>query len=140
MDDATQAALREVFADRPYIRAAWVFGSFARGQAREDSDLDVAILPDKPLDGGQKMDLVEALAQRFGRPVDVVDLSVHHGPIAYEAMAKGELVYCPDRDAYAERLRRMLYDQEDFVPVLRSADRMAIEKWLKTSYAPKSAP
>lgn len=131
-------ALAEVLAGHPHILAGLAFGSLQRGTARADSDLDVAVLPSRPLTAPQKIALIEALAQQFGRPVDVVDLSVHHGVIAHEAMSRGELVYCRDRLAYAERLRRMVYDQEDFVPVLRRADRMAIEKWLKTSYASRS--
>lgn len=140
MDAATRQTLHDVLSTRPYVVAAWVFGSYAHGTIRKDSDLDVAVLADKPLDALRKMELVELLAQRFGRPVDIVDLAIHHGPIAHEAIGRGELVYCVDRAAYAERVRRMIYDQEDFVPVLREADRRAIEKWLKTSYGPRSAP
>lgn len=140
MKDEDRAALAEIFAARPYVQAALVFGSFARGKLRFDSDLDVAVLPSAPLDAKQTIDLIGTLASRFGRPIDVIDLFTQHGAIAREAFTKGDLVYCRDRLAYAERMRRMIYDEADFLPILRSANRMAIEKWLKTSYRRKSAP
>lgn len=139
MNEADRQGFREIFAARNYVQAALVFGSFAKGVLKFESDLDVAILPAAPLDADQTMDLIGALAVRFGRPVDVIDLATQHGAIAREAITKGQVVYCRDRLAYAERLRRMVYDEADFLPILRSADRMAINKWLKTSYAPKSA-
>lgn len=140
MNEEDRAALTGIFAARPQILAAIVFGSYARGAERAESDLDVAVLPSAPLDAAQTIDLIGALASQFGRPIDVIDLFTQHGAIAREAFTKGDLVYCRDRLAYAERMRRMLYDEADFLPILRSADRMAIEKWLKTSYGRKSAP
>ena len=139
MNDADRKALAGIFAARSYIQAALVFGSFAKGKLGFDSDLDVAVLSSAPLDAKQTIDLMGDLGSQFGRPVDVIDLFTQHGAIAREAFTKGELVYCRDRLAYAERMRRMLYDEADFLPILRSADRMAIEKWLKTSYVQKSA-
>ena len=35
---------------QPGVQAAWVFGSFADGPVRSDSDLDVAVLGEEPLD------------------------------------------------------------------------------------------
>lgn len=139
MEETDRQAFRLIFGARTHVQAALVFGSFARGATGFDSDLDVAVLSRAPLDSAQTADLIEALAARFGRPVDVIDLSVQHGAIAREAITQGDLVFCRDRAAYAERMRQMVYDEADFLPVLRSADRMAIRKWLKTSYAPKSA-
>lgn len=117
-------------AARSYIQAALVFGSFADGTPRFESDLDVAVLAATPLNVDRKMDLIRALADQFGRPVDVIDLASIHGAVARIALTRGVLVFCRDRAAYAERLRRMVYDQADWMPIVRSANRMAINKWL----------
>lgn len=41
-----QQTLAEYFKTQPVLKA-WLFGSFARGEEREDSDVDLLILPDK---------------------------------------------------------------------------------------------
>jgi len=38
--------IAEYFKTQPVVKA-WIFGSFARGEQREDSDIDILILPDK---------------------------------------------------------------------------------------------
>ena len=38
--------IAEYFKTQPIVKA-WLFGSFARGEQREDSDVDILILPDK---------------------------------------------------------------------------------------------
>ena len=38
--------IAEYFKTQPVVKA-WLFGSFARGDQREDSDVDILILPDK---------------------------------------------------------------------------------------------
>jgi predicted nucleotidyltransferase len=66
--------LRDALSDMPGIDAAFVFGSFARGDVREDSDVDVFVL------GGEVAE--DLLARRtldagvlLGREVNVVQLS-----------------------------------------------------------------
>lgn len=68
---ALVAAMREVLKDRPDVNLALLFGSEARGKARPDSDLDVAILGENLDVFGLSGDL--SLATR--KEVDVVDLS-----------------------------------------------------------------
>ncbi len=65
------AAMREVLKGRRNVNLALLFGSQARGKARPDSDLDVAILGENLDVFGLSGDL--SLATR--REVDVVDLS-----------------------------------------------------------------
>ena len=38
--------IADYFKTKPVLKA-WVFGSYARGEQREDSDIDILILPDK---------------------------------------------------------------------------------------------
>ena len=38
--------IAEYFKTQPVVKA-WLFGSFARGEQRENSDIDILILPDK---------------------------------------------------------------------------------------------
>ena len=43
---AIQETIAEYFKTQPVLKA-WLFGSYARGEQREDSDVDILILPDK---------------------------------------------------------------------------------------------
>ena len=66
--------IAEYFKTQPVLKA-WLFGSYARGEERPDSDVDILFVPDfsgKPFTlfthGGMYMDLKELL----GREVDLV--------------------------------------------------------------------
>jgi predicted nucleotidyltransferase len=131
------AALNAVFAVRPQLLAVVLFGSRFDGRQRFASDLDLAILGQSQLTAGQRYDLIEAISQVAGVPVDLIDLNQEYGFVAHEALTKGKLIFCRDRAAYAERLRRMVYDAEDFLPLLRRGYSDAIRQCLETSYAPK---
>lgn len=67
--------IKHYFKDKPVIRA-WIFGSFSRGEEKENSDLDILVDYDNTLGhvslfamGGMLMDLCDLL----GRKVDLVD-------------------------------------------------------------------
>jgi predicted nucleotidyltransferase len=45
----------------PRSRAIYLFGSYARGMARSDSDIDIAILTDEPLERAQKLETLGGL-------------------------------------------------------------------------------
>ncbi|MBQ9237414.1 MAG: nucleotidyltransferase family protein [Prevotella sp.] len=66
--------MADYFKTQPVVKA-WLFGSFARGEERPSSDVDILFVPDstdKPFTlfthGGMLMDLQELL----GRKVDLV--------------------------------------------------------------------
>jgi predicted nucleotidyltransferase len=61
------------FKTQPVLKA-WLFGSFSRGEQRDDSDVDILILPDKSqhfslftLSG-----MYEDLKELLGREVDLI--------------------------------------------------------------------
>jgi uncharacterized protein len=58
----------------PDVVAVYRFGSTATGQAVQESDVDIAVLPSTPLDPAFRFDLQETLAVALHRPVDLVDL------------------------------------------------------------------
>ena len=67
--------IADYFKTQPVVKA-WLFGSFARGEQRPGSDVDILFVPDrsgKPFSlftiGGMLMDLQELL----GRNVDLVE-------------------------------------------------------------------
>ena len=56
----------------PSIHLALLFGSLGRDQAKPSSDLDLAAAGKDSLGVTEKMQLIEALAELSGRPVDLI--------------------------------------------------------------------
>lgn len=46
----------------PALKLAILFGSTAKGSARADSDIDIAVLGQHPLTAAEKTDLIEQIA------------------------------------------------------------------------------
>jgi predicted nucleotidyltransferase len=68
----------------------FLFGSWARGEARRYSDIDVAILAAEPLPAGFLLDLQKTLeASQVLYPVDLVDLADAPAALRERALAKG---------------------------------------------------
>jgi predicted nucleotidyltransferase len=67
--------LKGVLAQFPTLLLAQVFGSVAQGCERAGSDLDIAVAARQPLALVEKMDVLAALAEQTGRPVDLIDLN-----------------------------------------------------------------
>lgn len=107
--------LKAVLSEFPEIETAIVFGSAAHGQARRDSDIDIAVAARRPLLAAEKIDLIEALAQRTGRPVDLVDLRTVAAPLLGQILRHGIRLLGSDRD-FGALISRHLFDQADFMP------------------------
>ncbi len=69
---ALLAAHKPVLAERFGVRRLALFGSFARGTAREDSDVDVLVQFAGPPTGDQYFGVQFYLEDLLGRAVDVV--------------------------------------------------------------------
>ena len=111
--------IRDVMARHPSVVLAILFGSMAKGHARGDSDLDMAVLTSTPLSVEARILLVEDLTLVFGRPVDLIDLDQVHNPLLQQILTKGRRVICQDRTRYAQLILRMVYEEADVMPYYR---------------------
>jgi predicted nucleotidyltransferase len=83
------ARLRQVLTGRKDVRVAVLFGSEARGTAREGSDVDVAV--DAP--GADILELAAALSEALSREVDVVPLEDATIPLLEQLVRDGIVVH-----------------------------------------------
>lgn len=101
MEDVLQR-VREIVEADPDLQAAWLFGSFARGEAHAGSDVDVAILtadgPPKTLDD-LPVDLEDAITEATGRPAQIVHMRGAPYDLVHRIMAEGILLLDRDRSA-----------------------------------------
>ena len=66
--------IAEYFKTQPVVKA-WLFGSFARGEERDDSDVDILVKFDRRLPIGlfAYVRMHRELEERLGRKVDLVE-------------------------------------------------------------------
>jgi predicted nucleotidyltransferase len=127
----TVVQLSAVLSAFPQIELAVLFGSVARGCQRPDSDIDVAVAARRALTAAEKIALVEALAVRTGRPIDLVDLRTAAEPLLGQVLRHGRRLLGTD-SAYGDLISRHLFEQADFMPYRARvlAERRA--RWIGT--------
>lgn len=100
---------------QPDIGLAILFGSLAVGKGREGSDLDLAVDAGRHLTTDEKMALISTLAERIGRPVDLVDIHAAGEPLLGQILRHGKRILGSDTH-YANLIRRHLFEQADYLP------------------------
>ena len=124
-----QQQLRQILSDYPELRLAMLFGSQAAGNANRDSDIDLALLADAPLDSRLKIALTERISTRLGCPVDIVDLYHAEEPILGQVFKGTRLL--GDDATYARLLTRHLLNTADFVPLRQRILAERRNAWIK---------
>lgn len=83
--------IAEYFKTQPVLKA-WIFGSFARGEERADSDVDILVVLDNSTSVGLKFfGMYEDLKELLGRNVDlVVDRSL--APFARKSVDRDKIL------------------------------------------------
>jgi predicted nucleotidyltransferase len=89
-------ALCEAISD---CQAIYRFGSWGSDDERSDSDIDLAVLPQIPLDPVQRWELAQKLASLARRDVDLVDLLHASTVLRMQVVANGQRLYTADVNA-----------------------------------------
>ena len=120
-------ALRTATAGEPTIVCAWLFGSVARGTARPDSDVDVAVLADLPVGCDRlawQSELEARLSRVVRRTVQVVSAERAPADLVRRILRDGQLLVDRDRSrrlAFEVRKRNEYFDM---TPVWRLIRRL----------------
>jgi predicted nucleotidyltransferase len=129
MDSADSRALMEratarIVGEIPGVLAVYVFGSLASGQRSPHSDLDLAVLPQHPIDPAKLYGLARALEAELDIDVDLVDLWVASTVLTQQIITTGRLLYCGDSDKVLDFEARSLSEyghfRERIAPLLDS--------------------
>lgn len=115
--------LRHYFVDRRGVVAAYLFGSVARGQARADSDVDVAVLltagePNSSAAFDELFALQDDLEERLHRRVDLVAMNGAPLDLLHRVLRDGVLVCDADPGRRAEFELQVRTQYFDFLPLL----------------------
>ena len=109
-----EQALKAFFRDEDNVLLIFLFGSFARGCARPDSDVDVGVLFREVPDWEALMEMRDAVAGHIGRDVDLVVLNDAGPVIAMQVLQTGIPVK-KDEEALSAFYVRTLNEYEDLM-------------------------
>lgn len=93
------AHTQRILKQYPSILAAYLHGSTAKGTARADSDIDIAVLPKtgQHLPLKIRMECAGKLESILGCPVDIGELSTRNLIYAKEVVADGQEIFTANR-------------------------------------------
>ena len=130
MDGANAALLiecaREAVSADPRVLIAYLFGSFARGTALDDSDLDIAVLFQEPIDarlGGPLDKLRDAVERASGRRCDLIDGRAASADLVHRILRDSQLLVERDRSARIAFEVAKRNEYFDLLPYLRQYRR-----------------
>jgi len=86
--------------------------SLARGQARPDSDIDVAVSFGKPMSSDLRLAVIGIVADVSGRSVDLVDLEAAGGLIFARALGGTEIL-CDSAAARQRMIAKVQRSEDD---------------------------
>jgi predicted nucleotidyltransferase len=122
---------REALSKTPGIRLAIIYGSAVTGRMRPDSDVDVAVLYENALNLDGRLSLIDDLSSACRREIDLVDLYEAGGEILRQILCKGRILIKLDNTAYYRLAQRMIYNEADFMPLIRRAQKERLRGFLK---------
>lgn len=110
--------------DRLGARLIYVFGSAARGEMTEESDMDIAFLPDGSPDQYEVFVAAQELAGMLNREVDLVNLDRASTVLQAQVVSTGKVIYCKRRE------KRLIFEMNVLKEYARlnEARRPVIEK------------
>ncbi|SDI02052.1 type VII toxin-antitoxin system MntA family adenylyltransferase antitoxin [Desulfosporosinus hippei] len=103
-----------------------LFGSYAKGRAREESDIDLAFLTDQGVDDYQSFCIAQELSELIGKPVDCVNLYSASTVFQVQIIGYGKVLFCED-----ETRRKYYYVRTYKEYALLNEERTIILKQIK---------
>ena len=126
------AIIKQTLEQYANIELALLFGSAAKNKLTPNSDIDIGISTNTPLTAPLKLEIIQQLADKLGRPIDLIDLKTA-SPLLTEQILKNNQRLIGSNSAYGTFISRHLMDYEDFAPLQKRILKTRREKWIKQS-------
>lgn len=100
--------IREILSERLEPAFIVVFGSYAKGLEREDSDLDLAYYSEKQLTSYERFLIAGDIAEAINIEVDIVDIRQVDTVFAAQIFSTGELLDCVEKNVFIKERMKAL--------------------------------
>ncbi len=124
--------LKKVFSEHPEILVAYLFGSLAKGEANEKSDVDIGILVSKNFkpDRFYEVKIAEEIEKEVGlRRVEVVILNDKPVSFLNQVLRYGKLIFCRDDKARVSFETIVTKKFIDLKPYFEEYNKMRVLKY-----------
>jgi len=119
--------LTRVFQNYPDVLAVYLFGSYAEGRERTDSDIDLAILPRNDKLRGRILDVLTDLAFNGYSNVDITFLDTNDIVLKHQAVRLNQVIYHTPEFDCGSTYSRIIREYLDFKPAL-AVQRAALKR------------
>ncbi|HBV87629.1 MAG TPA: nucleotidyltransferase domain-containing protein [Desulfosporosinus sp.] len=100
-----------------------LFGSYAKGRASHESDVDIGFLTDQTIDDFQLYRMAQKIAQLIKKDVDCVNLSSASTVFQVQVIGHGTVLYCNDETRrkyyFLRTFKEYALLNEERAPILR---------------------
>lgn len=110
--------LKRYFATQPQVAVVFLYGSYAKGTADQESDIDLGILfnqkKSQPFASEESV-VMQNLTSQLGLEVEVQDLEACSLEFAHRVLNEGQVIYSANevkRVAFTESLLRDYFDRQ----------------------------
>jgi len=113
------------------LKLAVVFGSFAIGKQRKDSDLDIAVLSVKSIPLKVQIDLINELSLIFNKEVDLTILNNANPLLLYQVSKNPILLYGDRRELLKFKLNafKTYHDYAPYFEIERKLNKKIISTY-----------
>ncbi len=122
--------IENVVSSYPELRVVILFGSAASERLTPNSDVDLAVAGDCPLDPEVMAKLHLHLARVLPLEVDLVDLQQASGLLLKEILSHGILIRSTP-SIYTSLVKRMWYNQADMMPYTRRILEKHVQRFVR---------
>lgn len=121
--------LSEYFSQNEKIDTVLLFGSFSKGTFNENSDIDIAVHSQLPLDYETLSTIQTELSLLCHREIDLSDLAQAEGIFLYQIMTTGVKIKIKPT-VFVKYLTKALCFKEDFLPDIEYIRREKIRRFV----------
>ncbi len=113
------------------IRLIYIFGSYAKGNNNEKSDVDIAVLLNNDYNPMDKLELIGELTSVLRREdIDLVILNSANPVLRHQVIKYGKLIYMENEDVKVDFEVKVLKEYMDMEP-FRKVQMDGIKHWVE---------